>query len=310
MERTRREMVMRVRREQDSMMSYLARVGARALWGDHPYGRLPSGEEENLLGLSLEDVRDFHRRFYGAGRLVISVAGDIDPEEAAAKVESAFGGLAAPESPEVDLPRYVPISSPLARDERKPWPAAAVALAWRAPAITSRDLFPLQILSTVMGNPFGSRVWKTIREERGLAYTTGATYYPRALGGAFLLYAGVAARNIPLVADLLLDEVRKVKSAPITEEELRDAKTYLAGSYRRSHQGCAQIADFLAFYESCGLGYEFDAGYVDRVQSVTAEDVMRAAVEHLDEENFLTLTIRPSGGILGTVWRVLRERFF
>jgi zinc protease len=210
----------------------------------------------------------------------------------------------------VDLPRYVPISSPLARDERKPWPAAAVALAWRAPAITSRDLFPLQILSTVMGNPFGSRVWKTIREERGLAYTTGTTYYPRALGGAFLLYAGVAARNIPLVADLLLDEVRKVKSAPITEEELRDAKTYLAGSYRRSHQGCAQIADFLAFYESCGLGYEFDAGYVDRVQSVTAEDVMRAAVEHLDEENFLTLTIRPSGGILGTVWRVLRERFF
>jgi zinc protease len=310
LERTRREMVTRVRREQDSMMSYLARVGTRALWEDHPYGRLPSGEEEDILAISPEDVRTFHERFYGADRMVLAIVGDLSPEDAAARAEAAFGELPASGSSRVDLPEYTPIDRPIGLDEVKPWPAAAVALAWRVPSITSRDLFPLQILSTVLGNPFGSRVWKTIREERGLAYTTGATYYPKALGGAFLLHAGVPPRSIPMVADLLLDEVRKVKSSPITGEEMNDAQTHLAGSYRRSRQSCSQIADHLAFYESCGLGYEFDARYVDELNAVTAEDVMRAAAEHLDEENFLTLTVRPSGGMLGVVWRVLKERLF
>ncbi len=309
-ERTRREMTTRVRREQDSMMSYLARVGALALWEDHPYSRLPSGEEEDILAISIEDIRTFHERFYGADNMVLAIVGDITPEDAAAGAEAAFGGLRSSGSSRVDLPEYTPIGRPTGLDEIKPWPAAAVALAWRVPSITSRDLFPLQILSAVLGNPFGSRVWKTIREERGLAYTTGATYYPRALGGAFLLHAGVSARSIPMVADLLLEEVRKVKRAPITAEELHDAQTYLAGSYRRSRQSCSQIADYLAFYESCGLGYEFDTRYVDLLNQVTAEDVMRAAGDHMDEKNFLTLTIRPSGGALGAAWRVLRERLF
>ena len=99
-----------------------------------------------------------------------------------------------------------------------------------------------------------------------------------------------------------------MRREPPGDEELRDSQTFLAGSYRLHHQSAAQMAQYLAFYEACGLGYRYDAGYVNEIRSVTGEDVMRAA-RCLHEDNFLTVTMRPKGGMAGVAWRLLKERF-
>jgi len=284
-------MIARVRHEQDDMYSYIGRAGAKALWSDHPYGRSPSGEEKDLLKLTLDDVRDFHKWFYRPNRLVISMVGDTDSESVLAKMESVFGKLPGNGKTKDDLLRYTPLDNPLVLDEKKEWPAAIVALSWRCPSMLDNDFIPLRVLSAVLGNPFRSRIWNAVREERGLAYTTGATYSPGVLGGTFSLYAGVNAAKIPIAKDLLLKAIESVRTSPVTEEELNDSKTFLAGSYHLHHQSAVQMADYLGLYEICGLGYTFDEQYVGKIEAVSIEDLTRTVQKHLHQENFLTLTV-------------------
>lgn len=291
MERIRRDMIARVRHEQDDMGSYIARAGAKALWSGHPYERSPSGEENDLLKLTLDDVRGFHKRFYRPNRIVVSMVGDTDSASVMAKVESVFGELTGNGTTEDNLPQYTPLDNPLVFDEKKEWPAAIVAVSWRCPSILDNDFIPLRLLSAVLGNPFHSRIWNTIREERGLAYTTGASYSPGMLGGTFSLYAGVNAGKISIAKDLLLKALEEVRTSPVTEKELNDSKTFLTGSYRLHHQSAVQMADYLGLYETCGLGYAFDEEYVGRISAVSIEDLIRVVQNHLHEENFLTLTV-------------------
>ncbi len=293
MERIRKDMIAQVRHEQDDMFSYIARTGTKALWGKHPYACPPSGREETLTQITLQDVRDFHDRFYRPDRLVVSIVGDLDPEEASAKASSVFGKMTGTGSKDDHLSKYVPIDTPMILNEKKSWPAAIVSLSWRCASLLDEDCIPLRVLSAVLGNPFGSRIWTAIREERGLAYSTGAGYSPGILGGAFSLYAGVNARKIPLVRELLIKELELIRTSPADEKELNDAKMFLTGAHKLHHQSAPQMANHLGFYEICGLGYEFDAEYVDRVTAVTIEDLMRVAKDHLHPDNFLTMIVSP-----------------
>lgn len=307
MARVRSDMISRVRHERDDMGAYITREGARALWGDHPYGRASSGEEEDLAAITIGDVREFHERYYRSDKMVVTMVGDISSEEAFGKAAAAFSGLKdGGEVPK--LPGYTPIAEPIIFERKKSWPAGIVALSWRCPSILSDDYIPLRVLSAVLGNPFSSRIWKTVREDRGLAYMTGAACNLGTLGGAFSMYAGVSPRRITLVRKLMLEALRDIKSRPAGTEELADAKMYLTGTYNLHHQGAAQAADYLGIFEICGLGFGFDSQYVSKVNAVTADDLVRVAREHLDEENFLTLIVKPKGGAPGVLWRLLRDR--
>ncbi len=293
-EKVRRERISAVGREKDSLFSFMRRALSRALWEGHPYAAPPSGEEDVLEGLSLEEVKAFHASFYDLSKGILSVVGEIDPEAVFNVADDLFGGAAASRIAG-DVARWEPLNECREVVFEKHWPAAVVTIAWRTPAFVEESFFPLKVLATVLGNPFDSRIWNTVREERGLAYSTGASYRAGMYGGTFSVFAGVDAANLDMVGGMLLEEVERVRREGVTEEEVAAAVSHLRGNHNLHLQGPSGVADLAAVYEFSGRGHDFIRTYGEHIAAVTPEAVQRAAEEFLDTEKFLRLHIRPAG---------------
>ena len=141
------------------------------------------------------------------------------------------------------------------------------------------DRYVSYILNTVLGGSMSSRLFQNVREKRGLAYAvfSGLNAYRDA--GALTIYAGCATDSVGQVVDLVAEELKGMKAAPVTGEELRRAKDHLKGSLMLSLENTASRMSHLARQE---IYFERQFGLdetLEGIEAVTADDVMRVAGE-------------------------------
>lgn len=142
---------------------------------------------------------------------------------------------------------------------------------------TIRDYTALKLLSTYLGNGLSSQLFVELREKRGLAYDVSAFYPTRQDVAQFVVYMGTAPENTAIALDGLQTEVDLLCSAELSESALQTAKNKLLGQYALGKQTNAQIAQVYGWYESIGLGIEFDTKFQQQVADVTTQDTLRAA---------------------------------
>jgi zinc protease len=271
--------------------NYLADAAlVRLVFGDHPFGQPGGGTPETVKGLTRDDVVAFHRRHYLPDGSILAVVGDVNPADAVARVEKAFGGWARgeltpapkPQVPKRTQPEIVIIDKPEAVQTEIS--VGQVAIAYRDP-----DYFVAQVYNSVLGGSARSRLYNEIRKERGLSYGANSFFIEAAQPGWFQAATFTKSETTDEALAVLFDVVEKLEAELVPAEELQAAKVYMTGAFPLEIETPDGIATKVLEALRYGLGKEFLESYNQKLSAVTAEDVKRFAAARIDPDSFVVV---------------------
>jgi len=253
----------------------------------HPYGRPLSGNDSSVSGLSRERVTAFYGTFYRPNSARLLVVGDITLDEARQLVTARFGPWARGDAPAPAVTSAPPPSPRTIYLIDKPGAAQSVVrIGHLGPPRDTPDYFALQVLNTILGGAFTSRLNQNLRETHGYTYGAGSAFAMRRAGGPFVAQASVVTAKTDSSLIEFLKELRRIRDEAVPAAELDKAKQYinlgLPGDFETTGGAAFRFRDLLVY----GLPLDYYGGYVTRINAVTAADVQRVARTYIDPDRF------------------------
>jgi predicted Zn-dependent peptidase len=253
------------------------------MYGEHPYGVSVLGTEETVTQLNRLHLQQYHQTYFRPDNLIISISGRINPQKALALVEEVFGDWQIPSCPLV-LPTIPPLnSSPTQIVIEQDTQQSIIMLGYLSAAVKNEDYPVLKLLSTYLGNGLSSRLFVELREKRGLAYDVSAFYPTRLESSSFIAYMGTAPQNTEIALEGLKAEIDRLSESQLTEAEVQGAKNKLLGQYALGKQTNGEIAQVYGWYESLGLGLQYDQEFQQQIEKITPERVQQVAQRYLTQ---------------------------
>ncbi len=292
-ERKKELIIGSLKRSEEDPSFVASRAFRKALYGtEHPYGRLVRGSVETLKNITREDIVKFYKDHYLPGNAIVAVVGDISLSDAKGLIKRYFSGWHGRVSPEKKTcrvrKRFKRTIITIDRDLKQ----ATVLLGHLAVKRTNPDYYALQVMNYILGGGgFASRLMTRIREDLGLAYDVYSFFTSSKDVGFFQV--GVQTKNPSAsdVIEIILKEMKRIQSQPVSDEELSDAKAYLTGSFPRRIDTMDKIARFLVLTEFYGLGLNYDKDYIRLINSVTKQDIQRVAKKYLHPEGYTLVVV-------------------
>jgi zinc protease len=265
-------------------------VAARVAFGDAPYGHPLSGTPESIARIKRDDIVRLHQSFYRPDNGILVIGGDIKPEAAFRLAEKLFGDwakptAALPEPAAGETKRDAAAAGPKARVvviDKPDAGQAAVTLIRPGLRRTDQDYFRGLVANSVLGGGYSARLNQEIRIKRGLSYGAGSALDVRREVGPFVASTQTKNESGDEVAALLLGELRRLSSEPITDAELTPRKAALIGNFARNLETNDGLVAQVAALANYGLSLGEINKYISSVEAVTAGDVQKFAGGRLD----------------------------
>ncbi len=294
-ERVRGQVLANIRSDAKDPNDIAGRTMDRIIFGDHPYATSLNGTEDSVAALSRDDLIAAHKAVLARDRIYIGAVGDITPDELSTLLDDLLGDLpteGAPMPPraEVSIPGGVTVVD-------FNTPQSVALFAQRGMAQDDPDFFAATILNQIVGGgSFESRLMTEVREKRGLTYGVYSYLLPKDLAETYMGSVSSANDRIAEAIAVIREEWTKAATVGVTEDEVRDAKTYLTGAYPLRFDGNGPIANIMVGMQMLGLPTDYIATRNDKVEAVTPDDVNRVARELLEPENLHFVVVgRPEG---------------
>src|SRR2546430_2390173 len=253
----------------------------------HPYGRPLNGTEASTASLNRDRVAAFYGAAYRPNVARILVTGDVTLAEARRLLTARFGGW---EGGPPAAPPAAAAPPPAGRHGvlvRQPGAAPAVIrIGHVGVARATPDYFALQVLNTILGGAFTSRLNQNLRETHGYTYGAFSQFSAGRLAGPFVASASVVTAKTDSSLIEFLKELRRIRDEPVPDPELAKAKAYitlgLPADFETTGAAAARFRELLVY----GLPLDYFAHYAERINAVTAADVQRVARQHIDPDHF------------------------
>ena len=227
-ERERGVILEEIKIDEDNPDVLVHELFTQSFWKGHPLGWPILGTKETVARLDQQQLFAYHSDRFHGGNIVFSAAGNLDHDRFAAAVADKFSNLAGGETlHELGAPE--PDARIVLRN-KKSLEQVQICLGLPAPPITDESRYVVAILNTVLGGGMSSRLFQTIREERGMAYSIYSDLSPYRDTGTLCIYAGTSTSKALEVVGLILAEFRNLKKDPLAQEELTRAKDQLKGN--------------------------------------------------------------------------------
>jgi predicted Zn-dependent peptidase len=227
-ERERRVILEEIKLDEDNSEVLVHELFTQAFWKDHPLGWPILGTSKTVARLDRQSLVAYHGNRFHSGNMIFSAAGNLDHDEFAEAVARKFSRLAGGTTlNELPAPEA---SARIVLRNKKSLEQVQICLGVPAPPITDENRYTTLILNTVLGGSMSSRLFQTIREERGMAYSIYSDLSPYRDTGTLCVYAGASVGKGLEVVKLILEEFRKLKQELLSEEELTRAKDQVKGN--------------------------------------------------------------------------------
>jgi predicted Zn-dependent peptidase len=227
-ERERGVILEEIKIDEDNPDVLVNELFTQSFWKDHPLGKPILGTSATVKRLDQQMLFDYHSDRFHGGNIVFSAAGNLDHDKFTEAVAGKFSALAGGETlHELAAPKA---SARILLRHKKALEQVQICLGVPAPPITDENRYATLILNTVLGGGMSSRLFQTIREERGMVYSIYSDLSPYRDTGSLCVYAGTSVGKGLEVVDLILAEFRKLKETELHAEELTRAKDQLKGN--------------------------------------------------------------------------------
>jgi zinc protease len=279
-------------KRKDSPPIVARHVYSRALWGDgHPFAWPNLGTESSLKKTTRADVKRFYDTYFAPNNAVLVVSGDITEKELRAKLEPLLAAWRPRKVPTVKVPKVEAPAKPRIVIVDKPG-APQSSLRIGLPAIQRKnpDYYRALVTNNILGGTF-KRLTMNLRETKGWTYGVSSQFDARRTPGPWTV-AGefVAAHTADAVAEIE-KEIQKLRTDPVSDQELADTKDEIAGAFPARFATAEQLASQMAALAVYGLpGNELDS-FVTKIRGVSKEDVRKTAQKYLRPEHLLIVVV-------------------
>jgi predicted Zn-dependent peptidase len=227
-ERERKVILEEIKIDEDNPEVLVHELFTQAFWKDHPLGKPILGTSKTVAQLDQQSLFAYHGDRFHGGNIVFSAAGNLDHDRFAEAVAQKFSTLAGGETlKEQPAPEA---SARIILRHKKALEQVQICLGVPALPLTDDGRYIALILNTVLGGGMSSRLFQTIREERGMAYSIYSDLSPYRDTGALCVFAGTSVGKGLEAVELILEEFRKLKRDLLSEEELTRAKNQVKGN--------------------------------------------------------------------------------
>jgi zinc protease len=289
-ERIRAQVMSTLRRESVNPASLASRNFLELAFGDHPYGRQATGTLDSIPKIGLDDLKSYTSRVLGKDTLKIAVVGDVDADTLGQLLDKTFGGLPAKASltpvPEVVAAKppqrvFVPLDVP------------QTVVMFGGPGFKRDDpkFMAGYVVNHILGGgSLSSRLYREVREKRGLAYSISESLLWMDRSALFVGSTGTRADRAVDSVEAINVEVKRIAEQGPTQQELDEAKSYLKGSQMLSLDTSSKLAQALLQYQNDNLPIDYIEKRNAIVDAVTLDDARRAA-QRLWADGLLTVVV-------------------
>jgi zinc protease len=257
---------------------------------DHPYGR--NAEVEDFDKVKTANLLAFHKKFYTAENCTVIISGRVN-HETINGLNCYFGDDRWMQKKEIKIPQYK-ISTSKTRENlivKEKVSQSSLRIGKILFNKTHPDFHGLQVLNTLLGGYFGSRLMTNIREDKGFTYGIGSAVVSLNHAGFFFITSEVGVDVCNRAIEEIYHEIKKLRTEKISKNELDLVRSYMTGNFLRSIDGPFAIADrFLGIYEY-GLSYDYYDKLINTIKTITPAQLAELAEKHLREDSMIELVV-------------------
>jgi zinc protease len=279
--------------EQDAVnpTSMANREFGRIAYGGHPYGFITS--PETVKSLSRDDIVKFYQTYFRPNNALLVIVGDLTSAEVHAQTEQTFGGW--PSGPVPDFLNYPPArlgdTSVIYLVDRPHSEQATIQIGNRAINARNPDRYALAVVNAVLGGGSASRLYTDLREAKGYTYDIYSRFGEPNDTSTFRVISDVSQDHAGDAVQEILKDLEAIRTQPISEKELQDAKGMLTGSFALSLENPADFADQLAARYLTGVPIDELKTFLQSVQAVTAQQAEAAAAKYIDSQHPIIVVV-------------------
>jgi predicted Zn-dependent peptidase len=265
------------------------------IWPDHPLAHWTGGEKAVVEKLPASEVRRFYELYYHPGNMVVAVAGKAKHQEVVAMVEARMASVPAGKSPQASTVGPAisgDRTASLARDAAQ----GNLYMGSRATSYQDSDDAAAKVMTSILGRGMSSRLFTNVRERKGLAYSIYATLQNFTDTGVFEVYAGVTLERMDEAIAAIATELALMRSEKVTEAELSRVKSMTRGGLLMASESNSGLADRFGTQQLLWGKTETLEQTLERIEAVTASDILRVAGWILDPAALRMSVVAPDPG--------------
>jgi len=280
-----------MRLSEDTPQRHLVRQLYSMVFDSHPYGRPVLGTANIIEKLNRETLLAFYRRHYVPESFTLVVVGPVKTSEMLQAAERTLGRL--PRSGSQRLPQSMPAGlTPKKTEVQRPGTLAYLGMGWLAPKLDHADTPAVELLVSILGQSRSSRLAQSLRERLGLVNSVSSDYSALEAGGVITVIAQLEAENLARAEAEILSEIRRVREQGVNDEEVRRAITRAEAEHEFRSETAEGRARLFGHAETVWRLSE-ELAYIDRLRSVTPDQIRVAARRYLDLERYGRLAFVP-----------------
>lgn len=292
-EKEKVKLVGEITAELDSPRTTAMDAYCSAMFANHYYGNTMTKILENIDSITKQDVIDAYNYILENSKKSLALVGALDKDDILPKVECTIGTLPVSidnnlhiEKPELNEVKEV-------ENIRSDLNQAHIIKGWLVPTYGEDDYPALILLNIILGAcGLSSRLFLELRDKKGLAYVVRSSYETFKLAANFMIYIATEPKNIDISLKGFNEEIEKIKTIPVSESELNDAKNNLLGKCAFLDETNIQQACSYAKYGVLGLGFDYSEQMKEKVKSVTSEQLLKCAQKCFSDKYVLSI-IKP-----------------
>jgi predicted Zn-dependent peptidase len=265
-----------IRGNRDQPGIWVSELLGQAIFGDQPMGWSTTGNEETVASLQRQDFLDYLDAWYVPANLVVSVAGNVSHADVLALARRYFDELPAKASPS-----FAPVNSDLSAQrvaaEARPITQTNVSIGLLAFPRKDPDRYPLMVLNNLLGRGMSCRLFKEVRERRGLAYSVGSSVSLFLDTGVLVISAGVAPEKLREAVTVIRQELQKLAEEAVGEEEMAKVHDHSVGNFRLGLETSMALGRRAGDLLLTMGEIESIESVVEKLRAVTPDDILRVA---------------------------------
>ncbi len=253
----------------------------------HPYGRPILGRAEDIMNLSPSSVRRIFKKYKAPESIVITVVGDIQPKKTLKIIEKYFGLIPAGKETKKSIP-----GEPVQTRERRATVSfdanPMMIIGFHKPNAPDYNDYVFDLLDTILTKGRTSRLYNLLVTKKGVAESVSsangipATRYPN----LFTIFSKPRYPHTNAeLEEIILSEIEKIRTQPVTDMELTKAKNQLRMDYIKNLDSNEEIASMLSYYEIIPGDYRYISDYLNTIDKISADDIQKAAKVYLTKDN-------------------------
>lgn len=290
-QRVQQQMLRKLEYNQQSPSAIAKEIFYQVLYPNHPYANLPDGNPVDVNAITLTDVNDFYEQFYVAKNAIISLVGDItraQAEEISKQLTKRLptGDAATP------LPKPEYLEEQQIFKINYPSTQTHILIGQLGMSRHDPNYFPLYIGNHILGGGgLVSRLYQTIREERGLAYSVYSQLIPKQTLGPFMVVLQTKNQQAQLAEQLVENALKKFIHQGITAEELEKAKKNITGGFPLKIASNSDMVSYLSMIGFYQMPLDHLEKFNQKIQAVSMEAIQKAFRQRFDLDKMVTVMV-------------------